>query len=59
VVNLTVRLLYPHLTHWEKSPQYSLNRRLEGPQNRFGLFGAEINLLSISRFKSWLVWPVA
>jgi len=41
VASLTPRPLYP----WGKSPQYPLDRGLDGPQNQFGRGGEEKNSL--------------
>jgi hypothetical protein len=40
-----------------RNPQYPLNRKLGGPQSRFGRFGEEKNLLPRAEFEPRTVQP--
>jgi len=52
--NITTRLLYPG----GKNPQYPLNRRLGGPQAKYGTL-KEKTLLPLPAFEPLFVEPVA
>jgi hypothetical protein len=50
----------PHrLSFLGKGPQYPLNRRLAGSQSLSGYFEEEKNLLSLQKFESQIIQPVA
>jgi hypothetical protein len=36
-----------------------INRRMSGPQSRFGLSGEEKDLLPLPGFEPWIIQPVA
>jgi hypothetical protein len=55
VVSFTTRPLYPH----GKRPSYPLDRRLGGPQGRFGRCGEEINSHPLPGLEPPIVQPVA